>query len=391
MKNFAVSCASNPKGLSGVSSEQSGNSETLILQQGNTAARYDAADDDRVASFADAFGARMAGGLAHDDGQFRAMLEALPVPVYATDQDGWIRFFNNAAADFWGRRPRLGEARWCGSWRLYDASGLPLAHDQSPLALAVKKNCSLPASEAIAERPDGTRVPFLAYPKPLRDSQGAVCGAVNMLVDISERKQAEQHQKTLVDELNHRVKNMLATVQSLAIQTIRSAGVGRDVLRAFDGRLFALGRVHDLLTQAQWQSTDFKAVLDTVLRPLGPAVQGRIVTNGGPVRIAPREAVLLAMVLHELISNASKFGALSCRDGTLSVVWRETEAGASRSLHVEWQEANGPEVASPEKQGFGTRLIERGIASELKGAAEISYDPAGLHCSIRIPLAAPKV
>ena len=154
----------------------------------------------------------------------------------------------------------------------------------------------------------------------------------------------------------------------------------------FDWRLFALGRVHDLLTLGQWQWADFKSVVEVVLKPFEPAIPGRILSNGGSVRLAPREAVLLAMVLHELASNAQKYGALSCRTGTLSVVWRETIDAGARSLHVEWQEANGPEVATPERQGFGTRLIERGITSELKGNASVSYDPGGVHCSIRIPL-----
>lgn len=392
MKKFAVSYAPEPSSYSGKIPNTADTSDGILIQQDRSVASDgNAGIADKVASFANVFGARLSEGLVNGDGQFRAMLEALPVAIYATDSEGWITFFNDAAVKFWGRRPRLGESRWCGAWRLYDAEGNPLSCDRSSLAIAVRQNCGQPGSEGIAERPDGTLVPFMAYPTLLRDSRGTISGAVNMLVDISERKQAERHQKTLVDELNHRVKNMLATVQSLAIQTIRNAGVGRDVLRSFDGRLFALGRVHDLLTLGQWQSADFKSVVETVLKPLGPAMQGRIVSDGGSVRLAPREAVLLAMVLHELVSNASKYGALSCRTGTLSVVWRETvDTAGGRSLRIEWQEANGPEVAQPQKQGFGTRLIERGITSELKGSAVISFDPGGVHCSLCIPLASAK-
>ncbi len=318
---------------------------------------------------------------------FRNILEALPIAVYTTDHQGWITFFNEAAVEFWGLRPSLGATRWCGALRLFWPDGSAMAHEDSPLAIAVQEKHAIRGAEAVAERPDGTRIPFIAYPTLLRNPAGEVTGAVNMLIDISDRKQAELHQKTLVDELNHRVKNMLATVQSLAIQTIRSAGVGRDVLRSFDGRLFALGRVHDLLTQEQWQSADLGAVVEAVLKPFRSGNNGRIVHNGGPVRLAPREAVLLGMVLHELVANASKHGALSWSSGALSVVWRETvDTSGRRSLRIEWQEANGPTVAVPEKRGFGARLLERGITSELKGHVSLSYDPGGVHCSISVPL-----
>ena len=322
------------------------------------------------------------------DRPFRAILEALPVAIYTIDHEGRITFFNEAAVEFWGLRPALGVARWCGAVRLLRPDGMPMAHEESPAAVALQEQHAIRGVEAIAERPDGSRVPFVAYPSLLRNSAGEVTGAVNMLIDISDRKRAELHQKTLVDELNHRVKNMLATVQSLATQTIRSAGVGREVLRSFDGRLFALGRVHDLLTLGQWQSADLGAVVEAVLKPFRAGNEGRIVQNGGPVRLAPREAVLLGMVLHELADNASKHGALS-EAGTLSVVWRETvDTAGRRSLRIEWQEANGPAVVRPEKHGFGTRLLERGITSELKGSATLSYDPGGIHCGISVPLMA---
>lgn len=342
-----------------------------------------------VTSLRESSPARKQAGPKEDEPQFRTILEVLPAAVYTTDREGRLTFYNEAAVEFWGLRPALGIARWCGALRLFWPDGTVMAHEDSPLAVAVQEKHAIRGVEAVAERPDGTRVPFIAYPTLLRNSAGEVTGAVNMLIDISDRKQADLHQKTLVDELNHRVKNMLATVQSLATQTIRSAGVGREVLRSFDGRLFALGRVHDLLTLGQWQSADLKAVVEAVLRPFQSASDGRVVHNGGPVPLAPREAVLLGMVLHELAANASKYGSLSSPAGTLSVDWRETlDASGRRHLRIEWQEANGPVVVSPTTRGFGARLLERGITSELKGSASISYDPGGVHCSISVPLMA---
>ena len=125
-------------------------------------------------------------------GRFNLVLEALPVAIYTTDAAGRITFYNQAAVELWGRSPELGKNEWCGSWRLYWPDGRPMAHDQCPMAVALKERRPLKGAEAVAERPDGTRIPFLAYPSPLIDETGTLLGAVNMLVDISGRKRAEQ-------------------------------------------------------------------------------------------------------------------------------------------------------------------------------------------------------
>jgi two-component system cell cycle sensor histidine kinase PleC len=120
-----------------------------------------------------------------------ALLQAMPIAVYTTDEAGRITFYNEAAAQLWGHRPKLGEDRWCGSWRLYWPDGTPLPHDECPMAMALKENRPIRNAEAVAERPDGTRIPFVPYPTPLRDAEGRLTGAINMLVDITERKQSE--------------------------------------------------------------------------------------------------------------------------------------------------------------------------------------------------------
>jgi PAS domain S-box-containing protein len=130
--------------------------------------------------------------------QFRQLLEALPAAVYTIDAEGRITFFNQAAADLWGCRPELGKSEWCGSWRLYWPDGRPMRHDECPMAVALKEGRPIRGAEAVAERPDGTRVPFLAYPTPLRDRSGAVIGAVNTLIDIKERKRNEEFEQQLV-------------------------------------------------------------------------------------------------------------------------------------------------------------------------------------------------
>jgi PAS domain S-box-containing protein len=161
--------------------------------------------------------------LRDSERRLRALLEGLPAAVYTTDAEGKITFFNQAAVEFSGRVPTLGSDEWCVSWKLFWPDGTPMAHDECPMAVALREGRSIRDTEAIAERPDGSRVPFIPYPTPLFGEDGQVVGAINMLVDITDRKKAELHQKTLIDELNHRVKNTLATVQSLARQTARGA------------------------------------------------------------------------------------------------------------------------------------------------------------------------
>ena len=154
--------------------------------------------------------------------RFRELLDALPAAIYTTDAAGRITYYNDAAAALWGHRPPLGTSEWCGSWKLFWSDGTPLPHDQCPMAVALKEDRTVRGMEAAAERPDGTRVPFIPYPTPIHDETGRLIGAVNMLVDITERKRAEDQQALLVRELHHRVKNTLATVQAIMASTARA-------------------------------------------------------------------------------------------------------------------------------------------------------------------------
>jgi PAS domain S-box-containing protein len=317
---------------------------------------------------------------------FRDLLEALPAAVYTTDAAGRLTFYNAAAAELWGRWPALGDEKWCGSWRLYWPDGRAMAHEDCPMAVALKENRPVRGAEAMAERPDGSRVPFIPYPTPLRDAAGNLVGAVNMLVDITERKHAEAQQKTLINELNHRVKNTLATVQSLAAQTLSAPGVPRHVRQTFEGRLLALSRVHNQLTRTHWESADLEKVLDDIFAPYRSVGPERISLMGVPVRLAPQAALTLAMVLNELATNAAKYGSLSASGGRLSVVWSVAANGVGPVLHIDWQETGGPAVLPPVHRGFGIRLLKRAVTQALRGAAELSFEPAGVRCSMEIPL-----
>jgi PAS domain S-box-containing protein len=142
----------------------------------------------------------LANGRTRTEPRYRELLDALGVAVYTTDREGKITFFNEAAATFWGRRPVLGE-EWCGSWRLYWPDGTPLAHDECPMAIALRENRAVRGYEAIAERPDGTRLSFVPYPTPLRDANGRLVGGLNVLVDVTERKRAEESLRAAAEAL----------------------------------------------------------------------------------------------------------------------------------------------------------------------------------------------
>jgi PAS domain S-box-containing protein len=320
------------------------------------------------------------------ESRLRQVLEALPTAVYTTDAIGRVNFFNQAAVDLSGRVPIPDSDEWCVTWRLYRADGSYLPPDQCPMAVALRENRAIRGEELIAERPDGTRAVIVPHPTPLHDASGELIGAVNMLLDITERKRAEERQKALIDELNHRVKNTLATVQSLAAQTLRGAGVAAQARDAFGARLFALSRTHDQLSRAGWESADFKSILDDVFAPYRTESSERVLLEGRPTRLAPQRALLLAMVMHELATNAVKYGALSVPAGKLRVAWHVTNTDGGQKLLIDWEESGGPPVKPPQRRGFGSRLAERAIEQELGGSARIEFAPSGVRCHFEIPL-----
>ena len=197
--------------------------------------------------------------------------------------------------------------------------------------------------------------------------------------DVTDRVLAERRQKLLVDELNHRVKNTLATVQAIADQTLRSAASPEDFRKAFESRLMALSSTHDLLTAGNWESAGLCDVLKAEFRPY-PAE--RLVIDGEDVPLPPAAAVGMGLALHELATNAAKYGALSNAEGRVDVSWT-TENG---ELRLTWREVGGPPVEPPTRRGFGSRLIERSLQGALGGSAEQTFEPDGLVCRLRLPL-----
>jgi PAS domain S-box-containing protein len=432
------------------------------------------------------------------------ILEALPVAVYITDAEGRITFYNQAAADLWGHRPKLGTDFWCGSWRLYWPNGAPMAHHECPMATAIKEGRAIRHIEAVLERPDGARVPFRPYPTPLKDESGRVIGAINLLIDATDLKQAEiesarlaaivvssddaivgktldgcvtswnagatrifgyepkemigqsiikiippelrqeedeilaklkrgEHiahyetvrlakdgrrlnislsvspvldktgriigaskiardvtekkrveaiQRVLIEELNHRVKNTLAMTQAIASQSLRHARSASDFVESFTGRVQALAKAHSLLTDRKLEGAELTELVREQVT-LGVADE-RVICSGPMVILGAQPAIHLALVLHELATNARKYGGLSVPQGRLSVKW-EVHSSGSRTLLLDWTESGGPQVSAPLTAGFGTTLIERTLQTH-GGEATVRYGVTGVICKLRLPL-----
>ncbi|HZH28996.1 MAG TPA: HWE histidine kinase domain-containing protein [Azospirillaceae bacterium] len=205
------------------------------------------------------------------------------------------------------------------------------------------------------------------------------------VLDVTERRRSAEHQKLLINELNHRVKNTLATVHSIAAQTLRHSDSLDAFGRAFIDRVMALSQTHNLLTQAKWRGMELRKLLEAELRPYGNIDGHRLSLRGGPVHVGPKAAVALGLSIHELATNAAKYGALATADGRVEVDWRVEPGGPTGArLLLEWRERDGPPVAPPQRRGFGSRLIERGLAYELGGEVRLLFDPEGVRCLVSL-------
>ena len=236
-------------------------------------------------------------------------------------------------------------------------------------------------------RRDGRLIWISVRSSPVRDERGKLLYLVRVVQDVTERKAAERRAKLLIDELNHRVKNTLATVQSLASQAARSALTPAAFRDSFEGRLIALSKAHDQLTEHHWESADLRELLGAALAPYGAGPE-RVVLRGEDMVLRPRAALTLAMAFHELITNAAKYGALSVPSGRVEVRWQTVDEGGRPLLRIDWEELGGPPVGEPERRGFGSKLIEGSIAAELSGQANLTFAPEGLRCVMEIPLKA---
>ena len=441
---------------------------------------------------------------AMNDSHYRRILEAIPAALYATDAEGRLTYFNDAAVALWGRRPALGEDWWCGSWRLYWPDGTEMAHDECPMAIALKTGVSVRGVEAVAARPDGTRYPFIPLPTPIHDEGGMLVGAVNLLVDIterkktedaalrlaaivessedaivskdlngvitswnagaerifgytaseavgksitmlippdhldeeprllerirrgerlqhyetvrrrkdgslidisltlspirnadgrivgaskiardnSERKMADKRQQILLGEMRHRAGNLSALIGALAKQSRRPDTPAVDeFLDRFLGRLRSVLAAGELALASSARTPDIADIMRTTLKPFSDIYStNRISASGPSFDVSEQVGAGLALAVHELATNAVKYGALSTNQGTVTLSWTLKQADPDKRAEIEWRELGGPTVSTPERTGFGTRVIAAALSGAKDGTVVIEYNADGACC-----------
>lgn len=453
----------------------------------------------------------LAGTLVRERDQSRALIDALPTAVYTTDAEGCVTYFNDAAAAIWGRRPKLRASVFCGSWKLYYVDGTPMPRDACPMALSLAERQPIRNMEAIAERPDGSRIRFAAYPTPFFDDNGTLMGAVNMLVDVTERrrheadiqaalqakqelaaivesshdaivsknlegivrswnkgaermfgytagemignpimnlippdrqdeephilerirrgehiehyetvrmhkdgslidisltvspvrnadgriigaskiarnitesKQAHARQELLAREVNHRTKNLFAVVHSIVKRSLSGKKTLDEAASELISRLHSLSQTHTMLMDKDWQGADLGEIIRVELSPY----VDRITAHGPPIVLDAKAAQNFALALHELATNAAKYGALSNATGRVEVRWSSEEHDGSADFVFSWQEAGGPRVQPCKNRGFGSVVLEQVMAEYFEPPPRVEFAPGGVRYELRGPL-----
>jgi PAS domain S-box-containing protein len=434
------------------------------------------------------------------------LVSALPAAIYITDAAGRIIFYNEAAVDLWGCRPELGKSEYCGSWKLYWPDGTPLRHDECPMAMVLKEKRPIRGMEAIAERPDGTRVPLIPYPTPLFDAAGELIGAVNMVIDITdrkraeevgqrlvaivdssddailsknldgvitswnrgaerlfgyaanqiigksvlllipaerhneepeilgrirrgeriehyetvrlrkdgslvdislsvspvrgangrivgaskiarditERKQAQARQDILTRELHHRTKNLFAVVQAVVLRSFTGKQTVKEAQSTAMNRLQSLANTHALLIEKEWHGADIAEVIRTEMSPY----TDRVTIDGPTVILNAQAAQNFALAVHELATNAAKYGALSNQAGQVHISWSVSDENGDGRFTFNWQERGGPPVMPPTGKGFGRVVLEQVMAEFFSPAPQIEFSQSGVSYGLSGSLAA---
>ena len=316
--------------------------------------------------------------------ELETILETVPTAVWFTNDRDARHLIANPRARELLRMPARDAATLSApeserpGYRFF-RNGVEAATDTLPMQRAARGE-EVPYETLEVRFADGERRILLVRAAPLRDSNGQAQGAVCAAADVTERHRYEDHLKLLVNELNHRVKNTLAIVQSIAALTLKDTDAS--VRADFEERLLALGGVHNLLTDANWDGARLMAVAQTSLKAHLGGLRERISFSGEDFRIRPKSAVAVSIALHELGTNAVKYGALSSERGSVAVRWTITGG----RFRLTWEEIGGPAVHPPTRKGFGSRMIERALAVELQGTVKIDYRSSGVVCTVDAPL-----
>jgi PAS domain S-box-containing protein len=311
--------------------------------------------------------------LRESEERFRLMSEEAPVMIWMSKPDGSCLHLNRMLREFWG----VGEH----DIETFDWSATMHPEDAEEVSRQIMDGIERRSPVTVKGRylaADGTYHVLRTTARPRYSPGGQFVGMIGVNVDTTALDKAEAQQRMLIDELNHRVKNTLATVQSLAAQSLRNAdsATARD---RFEARLTALSGAHQILTERRWESAALAEIVERALAPFH--LERRVTVAGPPAALPPRQTLSMSMALHELATNAVKYGALSNGLGTVTVQW-ERVAAPGCGLRLTWQEQGGPTVTKPSQRGFGSRLIEQNLAADLGGEVRIDYRPEGVFVAI---------
>ncbi|HYG27323.1 MAG TPA: HWE histidine kinase domain-containing protein, partial [Caulobacteraceae bacterium] len=288
--------------------------------------------------------------------------------IKVLDDEGRIIFMNASGLEAIGVKTLEGVAglRWATFWEDVDGA---------EQAFRAALNGEAARYDGVRPGPDGAQRWWEVQLTPMRAARGRARQVVAISRDVTEKREAELFQRLMINELNHRVKNSLATVQSVAMQSFRHAGSLDGARTSFEDRLMALSRVHDVLTRENWEGADLRDVVAQAIAPYAGA-PGRFEVSGPSVRLTPKQALAISMGLQELATNAVKYGALSRGEGQVRLRWSVRRQ--PKALAFSWSESGGPRVEPPSRRGFGSRLLERGLGRELSAEVTLAYEPTGV-------------
>lgn len=331
-------------------------------------------------------GRRTMEALRASEARFRRVVESNLIGLFFWEPRGQIIEANDAFLDMLGyRQGNVASGRL--NWRELTPPEFCQSDENALAELRRGGHCKPYAKEFI--RSDGARIPVLIGAAWLDDSRQQ---GVAYVLDITERKRAEQWQALMMAELDHRVKNNMAAVLTLTEQTLRSMQHPREQATSLLGRLRALARAHGALATTHWQGARLLPLVQRTLEAFRHSEVANIVIEGEDVLLPPRVATVLSMALHELGTNALKYGALLVPEGVVYITWAcRIMPDSKRVLRMRWIESNGPRVEAPTRRGFGRELIEGGIRFECAGTVNMHFDPTGITCEFEIPLSDPEM
>jgi len=310
-----------------------------------------------------------------------AIVESSDDAIVGKDIDGIIMTWNRGAERLFGYTAR-------------EAVGQPVMmlippdrkDEEASILERIRRGQSIASFDTVRCRKDGTPVDVSLTLSPVRDGRGRIVGASEVARDIGERKRNEKQRDLLMGELDHRVKNALATVQSIVRQSSRNAASLDDFLQSFEGRLLSMAQTHNLLNTERWRNVSLRRIVTAELSPYGSGEGGRIAIAGEDVGLDSKQVLIVGLALHELATNAAKYGALSVPTGRVEVSWNVRAAGDGPVLRFQWVESGGPAVEAPSRRGFGSQLIERGLRHELQADVDLDFRREGVRFSMQVPL-----